>query len=66
MTEIAYCIGRHFNPKVKSLYLMRQKGSLIGHIARFTSVEAAEIFAREFDFPLSDETIAYIEKEKNE
>ena len=70
MTTVEYSIGEDVplcsTRKTKSLYLYRQKGSVVCTIARFYSPSQAEQFAKDWGFPLSDEVKAIIEKYKQE
>jgi len=47
----------------KSVCLWMQKGAIATKIARFQNKEAAMIFIRDFNFPVSDRVQAIINKE---
>ena len=68
MREVIYSIGT--NPLAKqcssTLHLWRQEKSLTLRIATFTSPTMAEMFAKEFDFPLADSTKEIIKKWKEQ
>ena len=68
MDRVEYSIGEDYprcsTRKTKSLYLYRQKGSVISTIARFRTIEMAKRFAKDFGFPLSDSVQEIINKDK--
>ena len=56
MRKISYCIGTNPMKKNKStLYLWRTEKTTTHMVATFMDHISAELFAKEFDFPLSDE-----------
>lgn len=50
--------------KTKSLYLYRNEGNCVYTIARFSSPERAELFAKAFGFPLSEKIQGIINNHK--
>lgn len=56
MIKVSYSIGLHpMMKKNKSLYLWREEKSTRRIVAKFHDHTSAELFAEEFQFPLSDE-----------
>ena len=66
MRKVVYSIGT--NPLAgrnsSTLHLWRHEESIASRIATFQSPSMAEIFAKEFDFPLADSTLEIIKKWK--
>lgn len=63
---VKYSIG--IDPLSKNstkLHLWRQEKSQIWKVASFKSIQMADKFAKEFDFPLSDSTKQIILMDKN-
>ena len=58
MKQVKYSIGTDpMNRKNFSLYLWRDNGKELMKMAKFSSHTHAEMFAKEFDFPLSDSVL---------
>lgn len=63
---IKYFIEPDWNGKTNSLYLARLEGSVLYTIARFRNPLMAEMFAKDWQYPLSDKVVEIIEKYKQE
>lgn len=55
MSEVSYSISVGQAYDGKSVCLWRQEGSVGIKVARFQNKEAARLFAKEFQFPLSEQ-----------
>lgn len=66
MKTVEYSIGLDWRGKTKSLYLYRQDDSCVSTIARFVTVSQAELFAKEWGYPLSDTVKEFIERSKSD
>ena len=68
MSVIKYSIGLNpINKKSKSVYLWRDDGKTLSIVARFSNKEKMLLFAKEFEFPLSENVKNFLNnKQENE
>lgn len=64
MTKISYMLSADNWGDGKSVCLWRSEGSRLSKIARFQNDEMAKLFAKEFNFPLSEKLQKRLEKVK--
>jgi hypothetical protein len=60
--SIKYSLGSGPARNSKTVYLWRECSETLEKVATFSSVSAAALFAKEFDFPLSDSVKKLIEE----